>query len=118
MGILSSLILLLIGVLVLHLLEEVKTGFRKRLPFGGMPRSIFIGINAFVYLFCFITLSLSLVGNDLAFPFAWIFAIGMAINGFGHIGIMIFRRKYFPGGLTAFLILPVTIYLMIHLVGI
>jgi len=80
----TIIILLLIFILVMHLLEEIKTGFRKNLPLGEMPRHIFIGINIFVYMFCFTTLSLSLVGSELAVPLALIFAIGMAINGFGH----------------------------------
>ena len=53
--------------------------------------------------------------NELAVPLAWIFAVAMLLNGLGHIGIMFVRRQYFPGGITAFLLLLVAAYLMLHL---
>ena len=71
----TSAILLLIAALVVHLVEEVKTGFRKKLPIGEMPRLLFIGINLVVYAFCFTTLFLSARSNELAIPLAWVFAI-------------------------------------------
>jgi hypothetical protein len=113
----TNIALLLIAVLVVHLAEEVKTGFRKKLPIGEMPRLLFIGINVVVYAFCFTTLLLSARGNELAMPFAWVFAMAMLMNGIGHIGIMLVRREYFPGGLTAFLLLPISAYLIIHLLN-
>ena len=113
----TSAILLLIAALVVHLAEEIKTGFRKKLPIGEMPRLLFIGINVVVYAFCFTTLLLSVRGHELATPFAWVFAIAMLMNGIGHIGIMLVRREYFPGGLTAFLLLPISAYLIIHLLN-
>lgn len=113
----TSTILLLIAVLVMHLVEEVKTGFRKKLPIGEMPKPLFIGINVVVYAFCFTTLFLSVRGNELAIPFAWIFAIAMLMNGIGHIGIMVVRGKYFPGGLTAFVLLPASAYLVTQLLN-
>lgn len=42
---------------------------------------------------------------ECAIHLAWAFAIGMLFNGEGHIGIMAVRRRYFPGGFTAFLLL-------------
>ena len=117
MGIIISIILILIGILLLHLLEEIKMGFRKKLPFGEMPRHIFIGINIFIYAFCFTTLSLSLVGSELAVPFAWIFAAGMLLNGLGHITIVIVKRDYFPGGFTSFFLLAVSILLGVELLS-
>ena len=113
----TSAILLLIAALVVHLVEEVKTGFRKKLPIGEMPKPLFIGINVVVYAFCFTTLLLSARGHELATLFAWVFAIAMLMNGIGHIGMMLVRREYFPGGLTAFLLLPVSAYLIIHLLN-
>jgi hypothetical protein len=113
----TSAILLLIAALVVHLVEEVKTGFRKKLPIGEMPRLLFIGINVVVYAFCFTTLLFSARGHELATPFAWVFAIAMLMNGIGHIGMMLVRREYFPGGLTAFLLLPISAYLIIHLLN-
>jgi hypothetical protein len=113
----TSAILLLIAALVVHLAEEIKTGFRKKLPIGEMPRLLFIGINVVVYAFCFTTLLLSARGHELATPFAWVFAIAMLMNGIGHIGMMLVRREYFPGGLTAFTLLPVSAYLIMHLLN-
>jgi hypothetical protein len=113
----TTAILLLIAALVVHLAEEVKTGFRNRLPIGEMPRLLFIGINVVVYAFCFTTLLLSARGHELATPFAWVFAIAMLMNGIAHIGMMLVRRGYFPGGLTAFLLPPISAYLIIHLLN-
>ena len=113
----TSAILLLIAALVVHLAEEIKTGFRKKLPIGEMPRLLFIGLNVVVYAFCFTTLLLSARGHELATPFAYVFAIAMLMNGIGHIGMMLVRREYFPGGLTAFLLLPISAYLIMHLLN-
>jgi hypothetical protein len=101
----SVAILLLIAALLLHLVEEVQTGFRRRLPIGEMPLPVFLGINAVLYGFCFATLALSLRSNQWAVPLAWLLAVSMAVNGLGHIGIMLIKEEYFPGGLTAFLLL-------------
>ena len=113
----TSAILLLIAALVVHLVEEIKTGFRKKLPIGEMPKPLFIGINVVVYAFCFTTLLLSARGHELATPFAWVFAIAMLMNGIGHIGMMLVRREYFPGGLTAVLLLPISAYLITQLLN-
>ena len=117
MGAITSIIIILTGILLLHLLEEIKMGFRKKLPFGEMPKPIFIGINIFIYIFCFTTFYLSLVGSELAVPFAWVFTAGMLINSLGHIGIMIVKRAYFPGGFTSFFLLPVSILLGVELLS-
>jgi hypothetical protein len=50
--------------------------------------------------------------SQWAIPFAWVFAISMLLNGLGHIGIMIIKRQYFPGGLTAFFLLLALGYLI------
>jgi hypothetical protein len=94
-------ILVLIAMLALHLVEEVKAGFREKFPPGEMPRWLFMAINGVIYTFCFTTLFLSLHGHALAIPFAWVFAITMLLNGVGHLGFMLLKREYFPGGLTA-----------------
>jgi hypothetical protein len=115
MDAISVTILIVIIVLAMHLVEEVKTGFRKKMLIGEMPRSLFVGLNILLYAFCFTTLGLSVRGHALAIPLTWIFAIAMLLNGVGHIGIMIVRRSYFPGGLTAFLLLPASLYLIAQL---
>jgi hypothetical protein len=91
--------------LVLHLIEEIKTDFRKRLPVGEMPLPVFVGLSLFIYAFCFATRAFSLRTSQWAAPLAWVFAVSMVLNGMGHIGIMLIKREYFPGGLTAFLLL-------------
>jgi hypothetical protein len=111
----STSILVLIVVLLLHLLEEIKTGFRRKLPVREMPTGVFIGIYVFVYAFAAITLYLSYLNLPLAIPLAWIFAVAMMINGLGHIGMMVYRRAYFPGGITAFLLIAASAYLMLNL---
>jgi hypothetical protein len=118
LSITAGLVLALIITLLLHLVEEIKTGFRRRLPIAVMPKSVFIGINIGLYTYCFITLFLVLIGNAFAIPFTWVFALAMLINGLGHIGIMAVRRRYFPGGLTAFLLVFVASYLIIYLLKI
>jgi len=80
----SVAILLLIAALILHLAEEVKTGFRKKLPVGEMPLPVFVGINVVIYVFCFATLALSLRNSRWAVPLAWVFAVSMALNRLGH----------------------------------
>ena len=113
----TSIILLLIAVLVVHLTEEIRTGFREKFPLGEMPKPLFIGINIVVYAFCFTTLFLSARGNELAIRFVWILAVAMLMNGVVHIGIMVVRKRYFPGGLTAFILLPVSVCLIIQLMS-
>jgi hypothetical protein len=108
----SVTILIVIILLAMHLVEEVKTGFRKKIPIGEMPRPLFVGLNILLYAFCFKTLFLSVRGHTSAVPLTWIFAIGMLLNGAGHIGIMVVRRSYFPGGFTAFLLLSASLYLI------
>jgi hypothetical protein len=111
----SVAVLLLIVVLMLHLAEEVQTGFRQRLPTGEMPLPVFLGINLALYGFCFATLALSLRSSEWAVPTAWALFISMALNGLGHIGIMLIKEEYFPGGLTAFFLLLASGYLILQL---
>jgi len=109
---------LLIAILLVHLAEEIKTGFRrKKFPPGEIPKPLFIAGNAIVYTFCFATLFLSGRGSELGIRFAWIFAVAMLANGAAHIGIIALRREYFLGGVTAFLLLPVSAYLIMQLMG-
>jgi len=110
-------IAILIAVLALHLVEEIKTDFRRRFPLGEMPRPLFVGGNVAVYLFSFLTLLLAILKNHLAIPFAWVFAIAMLFNGIVHIVIMIVRRAYFPGGITAFILIPCSGNLIFSLIN-
>lgn len=114
----TTIISLLIVALILHLAEEIKTGFRSKLPVGEMPLGLFVGINVVVYAFCFTTLVLSLRDGRSAPPFAWVFAAAMFLNGLGHVGIMAVKKRYFPGGVTALLLLLLSAYLILHLWGV
>ena len=109
---------LLIGALILHLIEEIKAGFRQRFPLGVMPLPLFVVINVGVYAFCFATLIASARQGALATPFAWLFAVTMFLNGLGHVAVMLVRRRYFPGGVTASLLLVLSGYLLFQLTGI
>jgi hypothetical protein len=40
------------------------------------------------------------------------FPSAMLANAIGHLGAMIYKRSYFPGGVTATLLLPVSLYLI------
>jgi len=110
-------IAILIAVLALHLFEEIKTDFRRRFPLGKMSRPLFVGANVSVYLFSFLTLLLAVLKNHLAVPLAWVFAIAMLLNGIVHIVIMIVRKAYFPGGVTAFLLIPCSGNLIFSLIN-
>jgi hypothetical protein len=46
---------------------------------------------------------------------ALIFALLMTGNALGHLTIMLVRKKYFPGGYTAPLLLIISIYLIVRL---
>lgn len=110
-------IVILVSALVLHLVEEIKTGFRRKCPLGEMSRPLFAGINIFIYLFCFLTLLLAVFRNPLAVPLAWVFAIAMMLNGIGHIMIMLVRKAYFPRGVTAFILIPCSGNLIFSLIN-
>lgn len=73
------------------------------------------GLNVVICAFCFATLTLSLRTSQWAGPFAWVFAVSMVLNGLGHIGIMLIKKEHFPGGLTAFLLLLTSGYLILQL---
>lgn len=118
MGNTTGIIVLLIYALVLHLIEEVKTSFRQCLPVGEMPLWLFVTINVAVYVFCFATLTLSVRNGKLATPFAWAFAAAMFLNRLGHVGMMVLRWPYFPGGLTALLLLVLSGTLILRLLGV
>jgi hypothetical protein len=110
-------IAILIVVLALHLIEEIKTDFRRKFPLGEMPRPVFVGGNVAVYLFSFLTLLLAVYKNHLAVPFAWVFAIAMLLNGIVHIVIMLKRKAYFPGGVTALILIPCSGNLIFSLIN-
>ena len=96
-------------VLVIHLIEEVRTNFRTRMLLGEMPKFLFVGINILIYTYAVVMITLAFGDYPVAVTMAWIFSIAMLLNNVGHIGIIVIRKAYFPGGVTAFLLIPATI---------
>jgi hypothetical protein len=98
-------IIFLIVVQAIHLYEEVRKDFRRVVPLGEIPKSVFILLNVAAFAFAVVTLCLCQAENAVGFVLAWIYGIAMVINGCIHIGMMIYKRGYFPGGVTAPLVL-------------
>ena len=94
-----------------HLVEEIRTGFRRQYPFGVMPAWVMVAANVLLYTGAAITIALSACDQPLTMTLAWIYGLVLLGNALGHIGIMILRRRYFPGGFTAVLLLPALAYL-------
>ena len=103
MDTIAQALLLSIAVLLVHLLEDVGTGFRGRFPAGESALGRFVGINVFVYAFALTALFLTPRGTAGAAYLARASActLAMLLNGVGHIGVMVTRRHAFPGGVTA-----------------
>ena len=106
MSSLTTSLILLIVILIVHHIEEVRTDFRKRNPIGEISQPLFIGINVLIYLYCVVMLFFSFRSNPIAASMAWVFATAMLLNGIGHTVMMIFRKKYFPGGVTGVILIP------------
>jgi hypothetical protein len=111
----AYIIIILTAVLLAHLLEEVKTGFRKKFILGRMPKTAFVLFNVAIYSYALITIILAFKNNPVAYQLAWIYGVAMILNAALHIGIMAVKRSYFPGGITAFALLPAAVYLLLEL---
>jgi hypothetical protein len=105
----------LMAVTLVHLVEEVQTGFRIKFPLGEMPRPVFLGLNMLLYSYYAVVILLASTYHPLAVPLTWPLAIAMTLNGLGHLGIMAFRRAYFPGGWTAPLLILVAGAVLVNL---
>ncbi|MCP4632043.1 MAG: HXXEE domain-containing protein [candidate division Zixibacteria bacterium] len=103
---------ILIAIQVLHLIEEIRGDFRRKFPLGKVPKPIFIIGNIALYGFAITALYLSYVNAPVAIKMIWIFTILMLLNGVGHMVIMIIRKMYFPGGITAFPLLLLSLYII------
>ena len=112
---LTAALVALLAVTLLHLAEEVQTGFRVKFPLGEMPRPVFIGLNLLLYGYAAVVVLLASLYHPLADPLAWPLAVLLAGNGLAHLGIMAARRAYFPGGWTAPLLLLVAGAVIFHL---
>ncbi len=115
MSTLSISVLVLTGVLALHLLEEIRTGFRKKFPLGEMPLTFFVIVNICVYAYALLTAYLCATHVEAGILMAWIFAVLMLGNALLHIGIMAVKRVYFPGGYSAFVVLAAAVNLAYQL---
>ena len=113
----TGIILLLMAALTLHLVEQIRTGFRDQLPLGAMPLPAFVGINVAAYTLCFATLIASVRRGELATPFTWLFAIAMSANGLGYVAVVVARRRYVPGAVTAVFVLILAGCLVLRLLG-
>jgi hypothetical protein len=107
----------LIVVQIVHLIEEIKTGFRVQFPLGEMPVPVFIGVNALFYLASFITLYLMATNNPSAAGWARVIGWVLVANGVLHLLIMAVRGAYFPGGWTALPVLLLAAWLLVRLGG-
>lgn len=108
-------IIVLTVVQAIHLVEEIKAGFRKKFPLGPVPRWLMIAGNVILYLYAAATGYLVYTGKGAGLTMAWIFALLMLGNALGHLAIMLIRKKYFPGGYTAPLLFLISIYLIVRL---
>ena len=106
---------MLIAVQALHLYEEVRTGFRRKLPVGEMPVAVFVPANVIAFAFALATALLCYLGMSIGIVAAWIYAVAMLLNGLLHVGMMVHRRAYFPGGITAPLVLAASLNLIYQL---
>jgi len=79
-------ILLVMAVLIMHLIEEIKTSFRQRPPLSEMPRPVFMGAKIAIYAFCFTNLILFAHKDALAIPLAWIFVVAILLTDWGILG--------------------------------
>lgn len=108
-------LLLLVAVQVGHLTEEIKTGFRRSFPLGEMPVVFFVSANVVLYAFCAVTVLLVVRDQSPGIAFAWILAVVMLINGLLHLSVMVYKRAYFPGGVTAAPLIAAAVWLMVVL---
>ena len=104
-------------VQIAHLVEEIKTGFHRKHPLGPLPLWIMVVVNALLYAGAAVIVVLVLRNHSLGVTLAWTYGFVLAGNALAHIGIMIWRRQYFPGGVTAVLLLPALAYLGYQLLG-
>lgn len=94
-----------IPLLLVHLVEEIATGYRERIPLGPMPKWLFVALNVVLYGFSLGALVLTARTQLAGLVMAWILTAVLILIGLGHLIIMLVRRQYFPGGLTAILLL-------------
>lgn len=102
-------------ILVAHLVEEIRNDFFKKFPLGAIPRPVAIVLNILLYAGVLITLYLVYLGSQLGVTLSWVFAILMLSNAVGHLLMMLIKRGYLPGGVTAVMLLPASLWLLWYL---
>lgn len=113
--------LYLIGIAAqaLHFLEEYLAGFQAKFPalFGYQWSDKRFVVFNLVWLAIFLLAALGIwLGLRLAYLFAFFFAIAGEIgNGLGHLALSIAQRKYFPGLITAPVVLIIGVALLTKL---
>jgi len=80
-----------------------------------MPQALFIAINILIYSYAGMMVWYSIRGHERAAWMAWVSGGGMLLNGCGHLGYVLYKRKYFPGGWTAVPLSAAALYLMVVL---
>jgi hypothetical protein len=111
--------LIAIAIQALHSGEEYLAGFPRKFPaFFGYEWSNrqFVVFN----LVCFALFLLAALGLWLKFRLAWLVVFSFAIvgeigNGVGHLALSIAQRKYFPGAISAPVVLVVGVVLLTKL---
>ena len=102
-------------ILALHLVEEIKTDFFKKFPLGPIPIPLALVLNVMIYAGALLIIYLAAVGNAVAIPMAWIFGVVMLSNAVLHLLMVAIKRAYFPGAITAVILLPASIWLLLYL---
>jgi len=115
MSTLEIFFLLLLGIQVLHSVEELTTGFHKKCPFGRFKFSSFLTFE--ILFLSFWVLVFFLNSFSLREPFLYFFNLLMFANGIWHITWFGIEKKYVPGILTAplFVIVFVIFYFFVLL---
>jgi hypothetical protein len=107
-----------VGLLVFaaHFAEEYATGFYRQFPaFAGYewPAALFLAFNAGWFLVMVVAGIAAQRGQSFGFLFILFFAIGGGVlNGVGHILIAAILGRYFPGLVTAPLLLVIGVALL------
>jgi len=94
------------AALIVHLVEEIHTGFRRKFPLGEMPRSVFVTVNIIVYSWALAAYLSYFFNHPWGPSLVFFFSLAVLGNGLFHLGYMVLRRRYFPGGITAGALVP------------
>jgi hypothetical protein len=112
---LALIVVILTALMAVHLVEEIKAGFRRKFPLGIPPRWLMVVGNAILYIYALMTAYFLYTGTGPGLTTAWIYGLLVLGNAIGHLTIIVVRKKYFPGGYSAMLLLPAAVYLLLRL---